>query len=141
MKNVVVAAIVGCLIVLAGNLALTENKKEYQNQFRLMLDYAVRTNEYMRQRLGDKALANYAHAMAETNASEAEQMTPPPVFASVHPHFLLVLENIERSFFYVAKGNLAKYRSHQKIVRKELHLLEVLAERENLELYLWRSKY
>ncbi len=124
-------------IVLMSSSAFSESKKEYQNRFRLMLDYAVRTNEYVRQRLGDKGLSSYTHAMAEKNATEAERMTPPSKYALLHPHFLLVLENIERSFYFAEKGNLANYRHHQKMVRKELQILEALAEREHLDLYLW----
>jgi len=82
-----------------------ENKKEYQNQFRMMLDFAVRTNEYVRGRLGDRALVGYAQAMAETNARQAERMTPPKSYRVVHPHFLLVLGNVERSFHFAAAGN------------------------------------
>jgi hypothetical protein len=79
--------------------------------------------------------------MAEKNAREAERMTPPDNFRMLHPHFLLVLENIERSFYHVAKGDLGKYRHHQKIVRKELNLVEALAEKENVDLYLWGRRY
>ena len=123
--------------VLASQIALGENKKEYQNKFRFMLDYAVRTNEYVRRHLGDKSLVAYAQAMAEKNATQAERMTPPKKYTMIHPHFLLVLENIERSFFFAAKGDLANYRRHQKIVRREIHLLEALAEREHLDQYMW----
>jgi len=125
------------VVILAGVAAGAQTKPEYQNRFRLMLDFAVRTNEYMRQHLGDKGLARYAHAMMEKNAQEAEKMTPPSKFTLLHPHFLLVLENIERSFFFAARGEMERYRHHQKVVRKEIHLLEALAEREQLELYLW----
>lgn len=114
-----------------------ETRTEYQNRFRLMIDYAVRTNEYVRQHLGDKSLARYAQGMAERNAAAAEQMTPPPQYALLHPHFLLVLENIERSFYFASQGRLERYRHHQKVVRKELQLLESLAEREHLPLYVW----
>ncbi len=114
-----------------------QSKREYQNRFRLMLDFAVRTNEYVRRQLGDRSLSLYSHAMAEKNATEAEKMTPPKPYALLHPHFLLVLENIERSFFFAARGEMGRYRHHQRIVRKELQLLEAMAERENLELYFW----
>jgi hypothetical protein len=132
------------LIVALALVALTcagpvtgETRREYENRFRVMTDYAVRTNEYVRQHLGDKSLARYAHGMAERNAAAAEQMTPPPQYALLHPHFLLVLENIERSFYFASQGRLERYRHHQKVVRKELQLLESLAEREHLPLYLW----
>jgi hypothetical protein len=125
------------LVLSFGGMSRGESKQEYQNRFRVMLDYAVRLNDYVRGHLGDKKLAVYANAMAVSNASYAEQMTPPEMYRQVHPHFLLVLENIERSLHFAAKGRLADYRHHQKIVRKELQLLEALAERANLDLYLW----
>ena len=117
--------------------AATESKLEYQNRFRLMIDYAVRTNEYVRKHLGDKYLVSYAHEMAAKNSDSAEQMSPPKGYAELHPHFLLVLENIEMSFLFASQGKLKRYQHHQKIVRKELQLLETLANRANLALYLW----
>ena len=47
-----------------GGTAAVESKQEYHNRLRLMLDFAVRTNEYVRQHLGDKGVCAYAHAMA-----------------------------------------------------------------------------
>jgi hypothetical protein len=136
MKRKALAALTLSLLVFATD-AGAESKKEYQNRFRIMLDFAVRTNEYIRGRLMDKKLAGYAQVMAEKNATQAERMTPPKQYSGLHPHFLLVLENIERSFFFAEKGQLANYRHHQKIVRKELQILEALAEREHLDLYIW----
>ncbi len=137
------ALAIACALIIStwASPGLAESKQEYQNRFRLMLDYAVRLNDYVRSHLGDRKLSAYAHAMAERNADEAEQMTPPKPYAMMHPHFLLVLENIERSFFFAAKGDLAKYRYHQKLVRKELRLVEALAERAGLDLYLWGRQY
>ena len=137
MKKISIVLLMILATALASPVAFGENKKEYQNKFRLMLDYAVRTNEYVRRYLGDKSLVAYAQAMAEKNASQAERMTPPKKYTMIHPHFLLVLENIERSFYFASKGDLANYRRHQKIVRREIHLLEALAEREHLDQYMW----
>ena len=137
-------AVVG-LVVLIGFTALQgsahgESNREYKNKFLLMLDHAMHVNDYVRQRLGDKSLALYAHAMAETNVSVAEKMTPPTKYAMLHPHFLLVLENIERSFYFAHKRDLPNYRHHQKMVRKELQLLEALADRERVELYIYGQR-
>jgi hypothetical protein len=128
-----VVAVLACSYTARG-----ESPKEYKNRFMLMLDHAVHVNEYVRQRLGDKGLAGYAQAMAERNVAEAEKMTPPKKYGMMHPHFLLVLENIERSMFFAEKGDLVHYRHHQKMVRRELQLLEALADRERTDLYLWR---
>jgi hypothetical protein len=134
-RVVLIAVVAGALVAAAA--AGGETKQQYQTRFRMMLDFAVRTNEYVRQHLSDRSLATYAQRMAEQNASAAEQMTPPPPYELIHPHFLLVLENIERSIYHASQGRLERYRHHQKIVRKELQLLEGLAERDHLDLYLW----
>ena len=131
------AALLAAIVLAAAASSGGETKQQYQHRFRLMLDFAVRTNEYVRQHLADRSLATYAHGMAEQNAIAGEQMTPPHQYALLHPHFLLVLENIERSFYHASQGRLERYRHHQKVVRKELHLLESLAERHHLDLYLW----
>lgn len=133
--------ILAALISFGAVEAEAESKQEYQNRIRVMFDYAVRMNDYVRSHLGDRKLGAYAQSMAEQNAVEAERMTPPDNYRMLHPHFLLVLENIERSFHFAAKGDMGKYRQHQKIVRKELNLVEALAERANLELYLWGRRY
>lgn len=133
--------ILTALILFASVEAGAESKQEYQNRIRVMFDYAVRMNDYVRNHLGDRKLGAYAQSMAEQNAIEAERMTPPDCFRMLHPHFLLVLENIERSFYFAAKGDMGKYRRHQKIVRKELNLVDALAERANIELYLWGRRY
>lgn len=139
MRRAATRVLVIMTLALVALSAQGESKLEYQNRFKMMIDFAVRSNEYVRQHLSDRTLAAYAAEMAAQNAQSAERMTPPPRYAMVHPHFLLVLENIERSFAYASKGKLDRYRHHQKVVRKELHMLESLAEREGLELDLWRG--
>ncbi len=130
---VVIAAL---LTVFATGAAVAESKLEYHNRFKLMLDLATRTTDHVRRHLGDKGLVGYAHAMAEKNASEAERMTPPVDYALIHPHFLLVLENIERSFYFASRGNMERYRHHHRIVKRELNLLEAIASRERLDVYI-----
>jgi hypothetical protein len=115
--------------------ARAETKREYEARFVAMMEIAERIDDLARKHLGDRALVRYAHTMAAANAAEAEQMTPSKEYATLHPHFLLVLENIERSLFYAAEGKMERYRHFQKLVRKELQLLEELADRAGLDLY------
>jgi hypothetical protein len=115
--------------------ARAETKKEYEARFVAMMEIATRIDDLARQHLGDKALLEYAHAIAATNASEAEQMTPSKEYATLHPTFLLVLENLERSLFYAADGKMERYRHFQKLMRKEQLLLDELADRAGLDLY------
>ncbi|MBN2804598.1 MAG: hypothetical protein JXR91_16005 [Deltaproteobacteria bacterium] len=134
-KNMVVAAIVSLMFIFPVFTNAAQTSKQYETSFKIMLDYAIRINEYVKVNLHDKRLAAYANAMAETNARQAEQMSPPKKFAEMHPHFLLILENIERSFYYASKGQIDKYRNHQKIVRKELGIIEIMADRAGIEPY------
>ena len=115
--------------------ARAETKKEYEARFVAMMEIAERIDDLARQHLGDRALLEYAHTIAAANATAAEQMTPSKEYATLHPHFLLVLENLERSLFYAADGKMERYRHFQKLERKELQLLEELADRAGLDLY------
>ena len=115
-----------------------ETQREYETRFQIMLQYAVDVNEYVRRHLQDKKLCSYAQNMTATNARFAEQMTPPSKFQELHPHFLLVLENVERSFYYASQGRLERYRHHQRIVNKELTILEALADRAGMTPYYER---
>ena len=139
------ATILGLCCLIGGlthtTAARAESKQEYENRIRLMLDYAMRLDDYIRAHLGDRKLASYAQVMAEKNAAEAEKMSPPESYSMLHPHLLLSLENIERSFYFAARGDLAQYRHHQKMVRKELQLVEALAEKEHLDVYIWGRRY
>jgi hypothetical protein len=129
---VTVSALIAALLFAAAAPA-AETNLQYENRFRIMLDFAVRINEYTRLHLQDTRLCAWAHAVALANASEAEQMSPPEVYATLHPHFLLVLENVERCMYYAARRNMDRYRHHQKIVRQELGILETLSERAGIE--------
>jgi hypothetical protein len=126
------------LAVMGRNATAAESQREYETRYEVMLQYAVNINEYVRRHLQDKRLCAYAEEMTATNARFAEQMTPPDAYSELHPHFLLVLENVERSFYYAAQGNLGRYRHHQKIVNKELSILEALADRAGMEPYYGR---
>jgi len=115
--------------------ARAETRKEYEARFVAMMEIAERIDDLARQHLGDRALLEYAHTIAAANAAAAEQMTPSREYVALHPHFLLVLEDLERSLSYAAQGRMERYRHFQKLKRKELQVLEELADRAGLDLY------
>jgi hypothetical protein len=55
-------------------------------------------------------------------------MTPPPEYAAVHPHLLLVLENSERMFASAAEGDRDAYRRHRRIVHDEIRVMTELLQ-------------
>jgi hypothetical protein len=128
-----IAALLFALSISGG--AGGETRREYENRLRVMIDLAVRLDEYVRQHLGDRSLAAYAQSLTLQSVTAAERMTPPKALVHIHPHLVLVLENIERSFHHAAEGRLDRYRHHQKIVRKELQLLETMAEQAGIGLF------
>jgi hypothetical protein len=139
LRKLLLSVLAAVLVIATPSFAGAESKLQYKNRFTIMLDFAVRTNDYMRRHLGDRELCSYAQAMSQTNAEQAEQMVPPPKYEMMHPHFLLVLENVERSLYYASRGNLARYRQIQKLVRKEQHILEMMAEKLGIHLYYYRD--
>jgi hypothetical protein len=142
MTRTVSIAVLGLLVIqINAAPCRAETTSEYENQLRLMIDYAIRLDDYIRSHLGDKKLAAYAQAMSEKSVDAAERMTPPEAYKVIHPHVLMVLENTERSFFFASKGDMAKYRYYQKTLRKELQELEALAEREHLDFYIFGRQY
>ncbi len=138
IRYVVVNILVIILITFSIDSNATQTPRQYETGFKIMLDYAIRINEYGRVHLQDNRLCAYAQAMSETNARQAEQMSPPKKYSLMHPHFLLILENIERSFYYAAQGRFDRYRHHQKIVRKELGIVEIMADRAGINPYDYR---
>lgn len=122
-------------VLLLSQTVQAETSRHYQNRVVAMIDIATSLNDYLRIRLEDKGLCTWAQLMAQTNARAAEEMTPPPEYALLHPHFLLVLMNIERSFHFAAEGKLKKYRYHQNELRKEMGILEEIARKKGLDLF------
>lgn len=129
---VAVLALAALLLAVA---ARAETKKEYETRFLTMMELAARIDETAKLHLGDKGLLRYLHDMAEANAKAAEQMTPPKEYSILHPHFLLVLENLERSLHFAKDGGMERYRHFQKLKNREMQILEEIAANAGLDLY------
>jgi hypothetical protein len=129
------AAVCVLATVLFAGAARAETKKEYETRFLAMMELASRIDDTAKLHLGDRGLLRYLHDMADANAKAAEQMTPPREYAILHPHFLLVLENLERSLYFAQDGKMERYRHFQKLQNKEMQLLEEIAANAGLDLY------
>jgi hypothetical protein len=129
------AAFLALGLVCASSLSRAETKKEYETRFLTMMEISQRLDDTAKLHLGDKGLLRYLHELADANAKSAEQMTPPKEYSNLHPSFLLVLENIERSLYFAMDGKMERYRHFQKLKNKELQLLEEIAANTGLDLY------
>lgn len=108
-------------LVPAGSAA-TEQAK-YLSQFVLMMDWINRAIVYVPRHEHDTGLADVAHAVAEQFVEKAQQLTPPDELRDLHPHFMLILENAERAFYYLSQGDTDKADRHLALVRDELRVL------------------
>lgn len=139
MKYRVVGSLVALCLFLCAFGTRAQSIREYENRVTVMLELAVRLEDRARRHLGDKGLVSYVHAISDANVTEAARLAPPPNYAVLHPHFVIVLENLERAMFFASKGDLSRYRKHIKTMRKEIVLLESLAAKAGLVLYAWES--
>jgi len=114
--------------------AAAETKTEYANRFVMVLDWVKKTSNFMRDHINDKGLARHLQDLAARQVDLSSVLTPPEEWKPIHPHFLLVLENTERAFYFAARGELASYRRHSHIMREELRMVETLIARNRIQL-------
>jgi hypothetical protein len=72
----------------------------------------------------DTDFARFAHPLAERYVEMAGRMTPPGKLVVVHPHLLIVVENVERALDAAGSGDLGSFRQRMRIVREELSNLD-----------------
>jgi hypothetical protein len=126
------------LAVAAGSLApapaaATEQAK-YLSQFVLMMDWVNRAIVYVPRHEDDTDLADVAHAVAEQLVEKAQRLTPPDALRDLHPHFMLVLENAERAFHFLAEGDTEKADRHLALVRDEVRILRQIQRDIGIEI-------
>jgi hypothetical protein len=106
----------------------------YLSQFVLMMDWVSRATVYVPRHAADADLASVAHAVAEVLVDKAQRLTPPDEFRDLHPHFLLVLENVERAFHWYAQGEAEKAERHLAVVRDETRLMRQIQREIGIEI-------
>ncbi|MBI5501805.1 MAG: hypothetical protein HY907_16300 [Deltaproteobacteria bacterium] len=125
--------VAGLVLAGAGRAGGTE-EPEYLSQFVLMMDWVNRAIVYVPRHSGDTNLAEVAHAVAEVLVAKSERLTPPERLSDLHPHFVLVLENAERAFAYLAEGESDKAERHLALVRDEMRIMRQVQREIGIEI-------
>ncbi len=116
------------------NSVSAENKFEYANKFVFVMDWAIKSNNYLRQHITDRGLAKHLQEIALKHVELCSVWTPPEEFKPLHPHFVLLLENAERAYFYAGKGTLSGYRKHHRVMRSEMRMIDALIDKYRIKL-------
>lgn len=118
-------------VVMAGALSPQAEAQGKLRRRRLYLAEAAMVLEGTRRTLlwaekypADAELARFAHPVAERYVESVGRMTPPKELRHVHPHLLLIVENVERALAAAAAENLRGFRKRTRVVREERRTLE-----------------
>jgi hypothetical protein len=138
-----VLAAVGLIAVLGGaaGFALTARAEVTQRRERVYLAELSMVLEGARRLLlwaetypADSDFARFAYPLSERYVDMAGHMTPPGKLAVVHPHLLLVVENVERAMAAAAAGDQPAFRQRTRTVREELASLDGVLKQLKLRL-------
>lgn len=119
-----------------GTAAETDAPRErlYLTEVGLVAEGARRLLAYCDQRGGDADFAKFAQPLAEQYVELAGRMLPSPKATVVHPHLLLVVENLERALDAAASADTATYQKRIRVTRDELMNLDAVLKQLKLRL-------
>jgi len=126
------AALLG--VMLGATSAPATPQANYLSQFVLMMDWINRAIVYVPRHEDDPDLADVAHAVAEAFVEKSQRLTPPEELRDLHPHFLLVLENAERTFYYLSQGDSEKADRHLAVVHDETRIMRQIQREIGIEI-------
>ncbi|MDB4986249.1 MAG: uncharacterized protein JWN04_1427 [Myxococcaceae bacterium] len=106
----------------------------YLTELGLLVDGARRLISFSESNIDDRELIKFAWPLAERYVEIASHMLPPPKISVVHPHLLLVVENLERALDSAAGADLAAYQKRIRIARDELANLEAVLKQLKVRL-------
>lgn len=106
----------------------------YLTEVGLVVEGARRLLSFTEHNPGDTDFAKFARSLAERYVELAGRMLPSPKAAVVHPHLLLVVENLERALDAAAAADAAGYQKRIRITREELLNLEAVLKQLKLRL-------
>ena len=106
----------------------------YLAELALLVDATRRLIAFSESNIDDRELIKFAHPLAKSYVELASHMLPPPKSAVVHPHLLLVVENLERALDSALANDLVAYQKRIRIARDELANLEAVLKQLKLRL-------
>jgi hypothetical protein len=109
-------------------------ERVYMAELSMVLEGARRLMLWAETYPADSDFARFAYPLSENYVDMAGHMTPPGKLAVVHPHLLLVVENVERAMAAAAAGDTASFRQRTRTVREELASLDGVLKQLKLRL-------
>lgn len=106
----------------------------YLTSLSLVLEGARRLVGFCESNAGDAEFARFARPLAERYVELANRMLPTPRAVVVHPHLVLVVENLERALEAAAASDTGGYQKRVRIAREELLNLEAVLRQLKLRL-------
>jgi hypothetical protein len=111
-----------------------KRERSYLAQLSMMLEGARRLILWTETYPNESDFARFAHPLAEQYVEMAGHLVPPKKLVVVHPHLLLVVENVERAIAAAASGDLPAFRLRVRTVREEVSNLESVLKQLKLRL-------
>lgn len=101
-------------------------KRIYINQYVLLIDWISRADRWIISNYNDSQLCKLAHKLSKIYLEEANKLIPPEELKPIHPHFLMVMENMERALYYCATEDKKQYLKFRRIVLEEQKIIDEL---------------
>ncbi len=106
-------------------------KKSYINTFTLVMDCTKRAMTWTEKHKDDTRLAEAAAAMVRANVKTVQDLSPPPEFVDIHPHFVAIVESSLNALQAVADGDMQTFYKIKARMKKERQSLNHVMSEQN----------
>ena len=106
----------------------------YLTQLSFVLEGSRRALLFGEAHAADPEMARFIYPLSETYVELAGKMMPGDKLKLVHPHVLIVVENVERAFNAASHGDLHAFRQHVRTIREELATLDAVLKHLKIRL-------
>lgn len=124
------AAVILAALFHAGD-ARAVPKKSYISTFTLIMDTTGRAMTWTEKHRDDARLAEAAASMARANVKTVQDLSPPPEFVDIHPHFVAIVESSLGAFKALADGDTATFYKIKGRMKKERQSLNHVMSEQN----------